>query len=60
MTFADDIKDLPSGAFTEKPPQDADDKASSHPPFARSVGPESEVRGGPEAPSDSEELGAPV
>jgi hypothetical protein len=60
MTFADDIKDLPSGAFTEKPPEDADDRASPPPPSGRSVGPESEVRGGPEAPSDDEALGAPT
>jgi hypothetical protein len=33
---------------------DADEKSAAQPAPSRSVGPESEVRGGPEAPSDAE------
>jgi hypothetical protein len=50
MTPADDIKDLPSGTATEH----TADKPDPAPQPRRSVGPESEVRGGPEAPTDDD------
>jgi hypothetical protein len=51
----DDIKDVPQSSETEKP----GDGAQPRIPPPRAIGPESEVRGGPEAPSDDEATNAP-
>jgi hypothetical protein len=56
VTSADDIKGLPSATFTEGTDKDADDESVPSSPSSTSVGPESEVRGGPEAPSDDDLL----
>ncbi len=49
----DDIKGLDPGSLTERTTDDADEKATAPLAPSRSVGPESEVRGGPEAPADT-------
>jgi hypothetical protein len=52
MAAMDDIKGLEPGSRTERATDD-DEKPAAPPAPSRSVGPESEVRGGPEAPSDN-------
>ena len=55
MTVADDIRETNPASLTEKPSHDTDDTqvgTSSRP--MRKIGPESEVRGGSEAPADDE------
>jgi hypothetical protein len=55
MPPMDDIKGENPASLTEKPNEgtDADPEAAPKPPRPRrNIGPESEVRGGPEAPED--------
>ncbi len=49
----DDIKGIESGSLTERTTDDTDEKPAAPPAPSQSVGPESEVRGGPEALADT-------
>ncbi len=53
MTSFDDIKGLEPASQSEKPDDPGRETTAPAAESRRSVGPESEVRGGPEAPSDA-------